>query len=119
MDARIGPTRFPVVQVGLGFLEAFEAEALQRRSLRMADARLDLPLSIWMPDATRQRDDAVMLEHIPVQGVERGIVNVGREYAFPQIIEHDHVSTSAQTAKSLLMQFGPDLRTGTKYQQAN
>ena len=43
MDARVGPAFFPVVQVGLGFLEAFEAEALQRRFLHMADARLYLP----------------------------------------------------------------------------
>src|SRR5260221_13398491 len=105
-----------MVQVSLRFLQAFEAESLQWCLLRMGDARLDLAFSIWMPDATRQRDDVVVLEHIAVQGVERGIVDVGREYTFAQIIEHDHASTSAQTAKSLLMQFSPDLRTGTRYQ---
>ena len=53
VDARVGPARFPVVQVGLGFLEALEAEALQRRFLGVAYAGLNLPLSIRMPDAAR------------------------------------------------------------------
>ena len=44
MDARVGPACFPVVQIGLRLLRAFEAHALQRRLLRMPDAALDLPL---------------------------------------------------------------------------
>jgi hypothetical protein len=51
VDARVGPARFPVVQVGLGFLEAFEAESFQRRFLRMADTGLNLPFSIRIRDA--------------------------------------------------------------------
>src|ERR1039458_9764889 len=30
MDARVGPVRFPILQVGLRLLRAFEAQALQR-----------------------------------------------------------------------------------------
>jgi len=33
VDARVGPARFPVIQVRLGFLQALEAKDLQWRSL--------------------------------------------------------------------------------------
>src|ERR1700680_1045494 len=52
-----------------------------------------------------------MLEHILVDRVERGIVNVWGE--------HDLTSDPGQTPKGLLMQLGPDLRTGAEHQQAN
>src|SRR5438046_10614349 len=105
--------------MGLRLLQAFEAETLQRRLLGVAYSGFDLALSIRIRQATRQRDGAVMLQHIPVEGIERGIVDVGGEHALAQVIEHNHKRGSSEPAKSLLMQFGPDLRTGTKYQQAN
>ena len=43
VDARVGPTFFPVIQVALGFRQAFKAHAFERRLLGMADAGLDLP----------------------------------------------------------------------------
>src|ERR1035437_5762996 len=43
MDARVGPARFPMVQVGLRLFRSFEANALQRCLLRVAHAALDLP----------------------------------------------------------------------------
>ena len=60
-----------------------------------------------------------MLEHIAVQGVERGIVDVGGEHALAQIIEHNDARAATQPAEGLLMQFGPDLRAGPEHQQAN
>ncbi len=53
VDARVGPPLFPVVQVGLRFLQTFEAHAFQRRLLGVADAALDLPLPIRIPDTAR------------------------------------------------------------------
>jgi hypothetical protein len=82
----------------------------------MSDATFHFPFSIRIRHATRQRDGAVMLQHIPVEGIECGIVNVGDEHALVQIIEHDHTSDSGQSAKGLLMQLGPDLGAGTKDQ---
>jgi hypothetical protein len=41
VDARVGPAFFPAVEVGLGFLQALEAQAFQGCSLRMADAGFD------------------------------------------------------------------------------
>ena len=108
-----------MVQVRLSFLEAFEAQALQRRSLGMADPTLHFPLSIRMPDATRQGHGAVMLKHIAVQRVERGVVDVGGEHALAQIIQHNNAGAATQPAESLLMQFGPNLRAGPEHQQPN
>ena len=53
VNARVGPALFPVIQVGLRFLEALEAQAFQRRFLGMADA--PTPPSPFDPDPpTRQ-----------------------------------------------------------------
>ena len=41
-----------------------------------------------MPDALRQGHSTVILEHIAVQGVELGVVDVGGEHAIAQIIQH-------------------------------
>jgi hypothetical protein len=38
MNARVGPVLIPAIQIGLSGLEGFEAEPLQRRPLRVADA---------------------------------------------------------------------------------
>jgi hypothetical protein len=38
VNARVRPALLPVVQVGLGFLQTFEALSLQGRFLGMADA---------------------------------------------------------------------------------
>jgi hypothetical protein len=50
-----------------------------------------------------------MPEHIAVQRVERGIVNIGVEHALAQIVEDNNARGSAQPTKGLLVQFGPDL----------
>src|SRR5947208_2888178 len=43
VDARVGPAGIPVIEVGLGVLEALEAQALERRALGVPDPRLDFP----------------------------------------------------------------------------
>ena len=85
----------------------------------MADAALDFSFPIRMPDPAGQRHSAIVPEHVAVERVERGIVDVGRENAFAQIIEDNHASDTTQPAKGLLVQFGPGLRTGVEHQQAN
>ena len=76
VDARVGPVRFPAIEIGLRLLQRLEAQAVQRRLLRVADARFDLALAIGIADATRQRDDAVVREHVAIERIERGIVDV-------------------------------------------
>ena len=119
VDARVGPALLPVVQIGLRLLQAFEAQSFQRRFLGMADASLHLSLAIRIAHAAGQRHDAVVLEHVAIQRIDGGIVDVGLEHALAQVIEDHNAGHSAQSAKGLLVQFGPDLRTGTEHQQAN
>ena len=85
----------------------------------MADAGLDFALSIRVLHTARQRDHAVMLQHVAIQRIERGIVDVGREHALAQIIQHHHARRAAQPAKRFLVQLGPDARAGAEHQQAN
>src|SRR6185312_8207308 len=46
VDARIGPVGLPAIEVGLCLIERLEAEAAERRLLRVADPSFDLPLPI-------------------------------------------------------------------------
>ena len=117
VDARIGPARFPAIQVRLRRLERLEAQALQRRLLRVADAGFDFPFAIGIADAARQRDDAVVGEHVAIERIERGIVDVRREHAFAQVVEDDDRDRAAQSTKRPLVQLGPDLRARSPHQQ--
>ena len=65
MDARVGPAPLPAVEVALGVVEPLEAEAAQRRLLRVANAGLDLALAVGVADAARQGDDAVVWKWQP------------------------------------------------------
>ena len=87
VDAGVGPALLPAVQVGLGGVELLEAEATERRLLGVADGSLDLALPIRVPDAARQGDDAVVGEHVAVERIELGVVDVGGEDALLQVIE--------------------------------
>ena len=89
MDARVGPVRLPAIQIGLRLLERLEAQPLQRRLLRVADAGFDLPFAIRIADAARQGDDAVVREHVAIERIERGVVDVGRQHALAQVVEDD------------------------------
>ena len=103
VDARVGPARFPAIEVRLRRLERLEAQALQRRLLRVADAGFDFAFAIGIADAARQRDDAVVREHVAIERIERGIVDVRREHAFAQVVEDDRrvtVPPSRRNARS-------------------
>ena len=109
MDARVRPVRLPAVEIRLRLLDRLEAEPTQRRLLRVPDARFDLALAIGVADATRKRDDAVVGEHVPIERIERGIVEVRGEDAFLQIIEDDHAHRTAKAPKRALVELGPHL----------
>ena len=117
MDAGIGPTALPAVEIRLGVVEPLEAEAAQRRLLRVADGGLDLALAIGIADAARQGDDAVVGQHVAVERIERGVVDVGSEDAFLEVVEDDDVYGAAQPAERPLVQLGPDLRARPGDQQ--
>src|ERR1700728_84217 len=119
MNACVGPVRFPAIQVGLRVLQALEALAFERRPLCVANTRFYFAFAIRVLHSAWKRCDAVVLQHVTVQRIERGLINVGREHAFAEIIEHHNTSDSTEPAKSFLMQLGPNTRTGTEHQEAN
>ena len=85
----------------------------------MSDSGFDLTLPIWVSDPAGQGDHAVVRQNIAIQGIQAGIVDVGNQYAFPQIVQNYHSSRSAQPPQGFLMQLGPDARAGTEAQQPN
>jgi hypothetical protein len=83
----------------------------------MADAGLDFALAIWILNPTGHGDRAVVREHVAIQRIQRGIVDIGNKHAFAQIVENDDTGGAAQPAKGALMQFGPDASAGAEGQQ--
>jgi hypothetical protein len=110
---RVGPTRFPVIQISLGVFQALKALPFERRLLRMPDAGFDFTFAIRVLHPAWQSYHAIVLEHVTLERIERWFVDIGREHAFAQIIEHHRASDSAQPAKRLLMQLGPIGYTST------
>src|SRR5690242_3335045 len=67
VNARVRPTRFPVVQIALGFLQAFEAQPFQRRFLGVSDTGFHFSFSIWVRYATWECDGAIMAQYVTVE----------------------------------------------------
>ena len=95
MDARIGPVYFPTIQIGLPFLQALEAFSLERRVFGVSDAALNFSFSIWILDPAGQGDHTVMGEHVAIEGIERGVIDVGNQYAFAKIVQHQDARSPA------------------------
>jgi hypothetical protein len=85
----------------------------------VTDARFNLAFAVGILNAARHGHRAVVREHIAIERVQSGIVNVGDEHALAQIVEHDDARGAAQPAKSSFVQLGPDARTGAEGQQTN
>ena len=100
VDARIGPVRFPAIQIRLRRFERLEAQAFQRRFLRVADAGFDFAFAIGIAHAARQGDDAVVREHVAIERIEGRVVDVWREHAFAQVVEHDDLDRAAQAGET-------------------
>ena len=102
MDALIGPTFFPVIEISLSIFQALEAFSLEC-SLGMSDAGLDFAFAIGIFDSARQGDGAVVRQHIAIKRVQLCIEDVGSENTFTKIIENDDAWAAAQSAEGLLM----------------
>ncbi len=100
------------------FLQAFEAQPFQRRLLRVAHCRLDFAFAIGIAHATGHGHGAVVSQHIAIEGIQGGIVNIGDQHAFAQIIQNHHSGSPTQAAKGLLVEFGPDATGGAEGEQA-
>lgn len=99
VDARVRPSRLPLIEMALRLIETLEAKPLQRRSLRVSDPRLDLALAIGVTHTTRQRERAVVREDVAIQGIDGRVVDVGGEHSLLQVVEHRDPRRAAQPAK--------------------
>ena len=95
VNARIRPVRFPAIQIGLRLLQTLEALSFERCVFGVPDAALDFSFSIWIRDPAGEGDGTVMGEHIAIEGIEGGVVNVGNEYAFAEIVQHQDARSTA------------------------
>ena len=84
---------------------------MQRGLLRVADPRFDFAFPIRIPDSARRRDDAVVGEDVAIKRIQRGIVDVGREYALFEIVEHDDARGAAQPTNSFLILSALELKS--------
>ena len=101
------------------FFQSLEAQTLQRCFLRMTDARFNFAFAVGILNAARHGHRAVVRQHVAIKRIQRGIVNIGDEHAFAQIVEHDNAGGTAQPTKISPAQLGPDARTGAEGQQTN
>src|SRR5258708_8364738 len=84
----------------------------------VSDGGLGFSVWVWVFGAARQGHCTVVGEDVAIEWIQRGIVDVGDEHAFAQVIEHDDARTTTQATKRFLMQLGPDARAGAEGQQA-
>src|SRR5438552_1437963 len=119
VDARVGPPRIPVVEVDLRVSEPLEAQPLEGRALRVADPRLDLPLAIGIPDPARQRGDAVVGEHVAIEGIERRLVDVGAQHALAEVVEDDDGRRPAEPRECPFVELCPDAAARLPREQAD
>jgi len=119
MDARVSPARLPVIEVDLRVSEPLEAQPLEGRALGVADPRLDLPLAIGIPDAARQRGDAVVGEHVAIEGIERRLVDVGAQHALAEVVEDDDGRRPAEPRECPFVKLRPDAAARLPREQAD
>ena len=103
MDARVGPLGFPVIQVSLRLFQTLKTQALQRCVLGVPHAALYFPFAIRISDAARQRDGAIVSQHVAIQRVQGRIVDVRLEHSFAEVVEHDRAAGATQPAERLLV----------------
>src|SRR5215212_12158561 len=119
MNAGISPVCLPAIEISLCLLQTLEALAFERGSLGMAHASFNFAFAIRISHSARHGYHAVVGQHITVERIEGGVVDVRSEHSFTQIVEHDDPQTATKPAKRCLMQFGPDARAGAKGEQAH
>ncbi len=110
VDARVGPVHLPAIEIRLRLIKRLETLALQRRLLRVPDARFDLAFAVGIPHPTRQPDDAVVREDVAIERIEERLVDVRREHALFEVVEDHDLDGAAQAPEGPLVQLGPGLR---------
>ena len=113
VDARGRPLGLPVRQEGVLLFDRLEAPALERGGLGVSDSVFDRPLAIGVSYPSRVSHHFVVGQRGGVDRVESGLVQVGLQDAFLQIVQHHIPGRSTEVAPGLLVQLGPDLLART------
>jgi hypothetical protein len=93
-------------------LDGLKAPALQGRGLGVANGMLHRALAVGVSHPRRVGHHAVVRQGRGVHRVEIGLVQVGLEDAFLQIVQHHVLGAAAEVPQGLLVQLGPDLLAG-------
>jgi hypothetical protein len=115
---RIGALRLPTIEIGLSLFQTLEAQTFQRRFLRVPDTRLDFALLSDLGSDMAGANRSIVGEHVATKRVQRGVVDIGDEYSFFEVIEYHHARTAAESTEGFLVELGPDAGTGAESQEA-
>ncbi len=112
VDALGRPVLLPVRQELILLLDGLKAAALQGRGLGVADGVLDRALAVGVAHPRRVGYHAVMRQRGSIDRVELGLVQVGLDDAFLEVVEHHVLRAAAEVTQRALVQLGPDLLAG-------
>ncbi len=112
MDALGRPVLLPVGEEGVLLLDGLKAPALQSRGLGMANGMLHRALAVGVTHPGRVGHHMVVRQRGGINLVELGLVQVGRDDAFLEVVQHHVLRAAAEVSKRPLVQLGPDLVAG-------
>src|SRR5690606_10908364 len=75
--------------------------------------------AVSVAHTARQRDGAMVGEHVAVKRIESRVVDVGLEHALLEVVEHDDTRYAAEAAEGGLVELGPDSAARAKGEQAD
>ena len=112
VDALGRPVLLPVRQELVLLLDGFKAPALQGRGLGVANGVLHRALAVGVAHPCRVGHHGVVRQGGGVDLVEFGLVQVGFDDAFLEVVQHHVLRAATKVAKGPLVQLGPDLVAG-------
>ena len=80
-----------------------------RRLLLVSDARFHLAFAVGIAHSARERDHAVVREHVAVERIECELVDLRREHALLEIVEDDDADRVTQPPEGQLVELRPRL----------
>ena len=105
MNAGCSPADFPLIEEGVLLFDGLEPAALERGALGVLDGVLDSALAVWVTYPGRVGNDTVVGQHISVDGVEFGFVQVGLDDALLELIEDDVAAAATEVAPGCFFGF--------------
>jgi hypothetical protein len=84
----------------------------------MADAGLDFAFSIRIGNFAGHCHGAVMSQHVAVERIQNGVVEVRRKHGFAQVIRYNHLHGAPEFEECAFVQFSPDASARLKGEKA-